>query len=309
MKLVFSLFYSHLEENFGYYDGGTSYGYRLLAPIIDLRCKLELAGHELFTSRECALDDADVAIFLDLDESSYKKALSLPEEIPCLLISSESPIYCPYSHRSSILFSKRWAAVMTWNREYSSDHIYHYDIPIAGAGLFGDQKDEPKKLKGVVVSTYKNDVRGLTDKRDALYRHLANKGYLDLYGVNWPINKQNGIFGPSPHKIQTMASYEYGLISENSLYAGYVTEKLADAIIAGIPSIYYGDYITAMRRFPGTFVHLADLTEESFLESREILHRDYQILIENVKKSRSESESWSDSFKDTFFSVLKDIEK
>jgi hypothetical protein len=309
MKFVFSSFYPNLEENFGYYDGGTSYGHRLLAPNITLRNKLEKAGHEVLTPRECSIDDADVAIFLDLNETLYKKALSLSKEIPCILISTESPIYSPLSHRANILFSNRWSAVMTWNRAYSSDHIYHYDIAFAGVGSYEEMRVEPKKTKGVVVSSYKNDPRGLTPSRDALFKQLAHEGYLDVYGMNWRKNERNGIFGPSPHKIQTMSNYEYTFISENSIYAGYVTEKIADAIIAGMPSIYFGDYTTAMRRFPGTFVRLEELTRKSFLESRDILYRDYKILLENVKKSRLESELWSDSFIDTFFLMVGNLEK
>jgi len=311
MKLVFSLFYSNQEENFGHDDGGTSYGYKLLAPVIELRNRLERAGHEVLTPRECSLDKADVAIFWDIDQNAYNKALSLSKETPCILISTESPIYAPFSHSSSILFSKRWSAVMTWNRAYSSERIYHYDIPVASAGASGQINVESKKSKGVAVSSYKNDYNflGLTHKRDALLKQLANDGYLDLYGMNWPKNERRGMFGPSPQKIQTMGNYEYAFVSENSVYAGYVTEKLADAIIAGIPSIYFGDSITAGRRFPGTFVPIKELTRQSFLESRDILYRNYQVLSENVRKCRSESETWSDSFINTFFSMLKEIGK
>jgi len=311
MKLIFSLYYSEQEKNFGYEDGGTSYGHKLLAPGIQLRNKLEHEGHEVLTARECALNNADLAIFCDLDAEGYKKALALPKKNPCLLISIESPIYTPLSHRSQILFSKRWSAVMTWNRAFSSKNIYHFDIPIAGPGESEEIYDPPKKSKGVVVSSYKKDycLRGVTHKRDVLFKQLASEGYLDLYGMNWPIDKQNGVFGPSSQKIQTMSNYEYAFISENSIFAGYVTEKLADAILAGIPSIYYGDSINAERRFPGTFVSLKELTLPSFLEAKDLLYRNYPILLENVKKNRLNSGSWSDSYINTFFSVINDLNK
>lgn len=308
MRFVFSLFYKKLEKNFGYYDGGTSYGHRLLAPIMDLRNKLEQAGHEVLTSQECSLNDAGVVVFWDLDEINYKKALSLPKDVPCILISNESPIYSPLSHRSHILFSKRWSAVLTWNRAYSSNHIYHYDIPFVGEASLQKDHVHSKKSKGVVVSSYKKDPRGLAYKRDLLFRRMARDGFLDVYGANWIEDTQYGILGTSHNKIQTMRDYDFAFISENSIYPGYVTEKLADAIIAGIPSIYYGDYVTATRRFPGTFVRLEELTSNSFLQSRDILYRDYQFLMDCVKKSQSESVTWSSSFINTFLLLLKDLD-
>jgi hypothetical protein len=311
MKLVFSLYYSKDEENFGYDDGGISYGHRLQAPGIQLRNKLENAGYEVLTARECPLHNADLVIFHDLDEKIYHNALSLPKEIPCVLISMESPIYTPFSHMSQVLFSKRWSAVMTWNRAFSSKNIYYFDIPIAGVGESDEIRTGPKKPKGVVVSSLKKDylLRGLTRKRDLLLKQLASEGYLDVYGMNWPNNIRKGLFGSSSHKIQTMSNYEYAFISENSIFAGYVTEKLADAILAGIPSIYYGDSVNAKRRFPGTFVPLKELTLESFLEARDLLYRNYPALLENVKKCRLASGSWMDSYLNTFFLMLDNLDK
>lgn len=309
MKVIFSNLYSHVEKDFGITDGGTIYGNRLLQPIIDLRRKLEALGFEVLTRQELELVEADIAVFWDLDNDLYKKAKSLPKTMPCILICTESPIYAPFSHHAHILFSKRWSAVMTWNRSFSSNNIFYYDIPIAGVGIIecleqADNSFNQSKIKGIVVSSCKRDIRGTTKYRDRLYSQLAHQGYIDLYGQGWPVNEQNGIFGSTLNKIQTMRQYSFSLISENSIYPGYVTEKLADSILAGIPAIYYGDFRTAQQRFPDTFIQLKELTVPAFLRARKELMIKYEQLREHVSVCRSQSNHWADTFIDTLVQII-----
>jgi hypothetical protein len=252
-------------------------------------------------------------IFLDLNEIQCKKLTTLPKNIPSILLCIESPIYAPLSHMPNILFSKRWAAVMTWNRAYTSKNIYHFDFPFIGTEEFQLTSKKfavnDKKFKGIVISTYKNDEWGLANTRDTFFMDLSIKGFIDIYGKNWPVNKSQGLFGPTSNKIATLQNYPYALVCENSIYSGFVTEKLADAIIAGVPSIYYGDSITATRKFPKTFIKLESLTTDSFLEARKQLIHDYDNLIKNVFQCRANSKSWCDSFLNTFMQVIKELDR
>ena len=77
---------------------------------------------------------------------------------------------------------------------------------------------------------------------------------------------------------------------------GYVTEKLPDGIMAGIPVIYHGDFRNAERRFPGTFVPLEHLTVQAFKEAKDKIVENYAELRHNVLKSREDSASWCDSY-------------
>ena len=77
-------------------------------------------------------DDFDIAIFTDLDEELMRFALSLPPHIKKILHLCESPIYTPYGHHPHILFSNIWSSVVTYNREFDSSRLQHYDIPVTG---------------------------------------------------------------------------------------------------------------------------------------------------------------------------------
>jgi hypothetical protein len=93
------------------------------------------------------------------------------------------------------------------------------------------------------------------------------------------------------------------------MYPGYVTEKLGDAILAGLPSIYYGDVENALRRFPNTFVQLDELTYNSFLKSKNILMDNYDSMIKGVYASFNNSDIWMESFVNTLFHTINKIKR
>jgi hypothetical protein len=309
MKVVFALHYAQNERNFGTTDGGTSYGNRLMEHVVKLRRRLESKGVTVLTRRDIPLEQADVAVFGDLDEALWAKALALPRSLPCILICTESPIYTPMSHIPQFIFHRRWSRVLTWNRSYEGDHIWHYDIAVAGATESELRSAEAipsgsKKDRGVVITTLKVRQRGLAPICNALYSRLAREGLVDIYGAGWPTNPARGTYGATDDKVGTMRQYRYALCSENALHPGYVTEKLPDSIIAGIPAIYHGELETAARRFPGTFVPLEQLTHEGLLAALQDLNSRYASLLSAVRREARSSAAWDENFIDTFCDVL-----
>jgi hypothetical protein len=115
------------------------------------------------------------------------------------------------------------------------------------------------------------------------------------------------MFGPTDNKVEVLRRYAFSLLSENSLHAGYVTEKLPDSIVAGVPALYHGDGETAERRFPRTFVHLRALTREAFVAAYGEFAVRRDDLIQNIRRAADVSGSWDEDFVRTLTGVLVDI--
>ena len=310
MRVVFALHYEANEREFGLSDGGTAYGNRLLEHVIKLRRRLEGLGMTVLTRGEFPPERADVVVFGDLDPALWALARALPERVPCVLICTESPVYTPLSHQPEFLFHRRWSYVLTWNRSYDGPRIVHYDIAVAGATREDRERllvPTPRKAKGVVVTTRKSRQRGLVPLYNRLCVQLAREGLVDIYGAGWPVAPAQGLYGPTNDKVATLREYEYSLLSENSLHAGYVTEKLPDSIIAGTPAIYRGDVTGAERRYPGTFVPLEDLTREAFDAALHQLRAGRLGLVENIQKSIRGSADWDESFVGMLAGVLQRV--
>ncbi|MDQ4143289.1 MAG: glycosyltransferase family 10 [Actinomycetota bacterium] len=90
-------------------------------------------------------------------------------------------------------------------------------------------------------------------KRLELVYRFAQHGDFKLFGTGWdlPVRGTRGRYdeavkatyqGPVPYsaKIRTMARYRFTLCLENTVYPGYVTEKIFDCLRAGSIPIYLG---------------------------------------------------------------------
>ena len=291
-------------DRFGADDGGTAYGNLLNYPGILARRMLEQDGFVFFNESELPAEEADIVFCIDLTPELWNRIKGLPGKVHKILQSCESPIYARFSHfAAEVLTSPVWDAVMTWNRSYEADHVVHYDIPVAGKSVsepLGEQAEPSAEYlarHGAVISSFKQgDIRGMAPVRDALYRELAVKGFIDLYGKNWKCDPEKNIFGAADNKLKILQKHPFALVIENIWAPGYVTEKLPDCILAGIPVIYWGDFSHAQRRFPDTFIRLEEVSVSGFLKAREQLMDRYPDLRKNVLNCREGSDHWCDSY-------------
>jgi hypothetical protein len=297
MNIGLRLYYREHEENFGLVSHIPSFGYRLMAGAVQLRLRLELLGHRLIPLSQANLESIDMVLVFDIDNQIYQEILQLPPSIPCILICMESPIYAPYSHDLSILSNPRWHKILTWNRTVCLPNVNYYDIPLAdGIPLDINPNLSAVSRKGVAIANPAKSQQGFLPQRDALYLELAAREFIDLYGNHWPYMPEQGLYGSTENKITKIEAYSYSLIIENCLCSGYVTEKLADSILAGRPAIYYGDTQIAQIKFPNTFVKLKELSPESFLEARsEVFLRKCE-LEESMQRARAKSYHWCTFF-------------
>lgn len=296
--------YVNKNDSFGLEDGGTSYGNRLGYPGVRARALLEKEGFSFFSEAELSPEEADIVLCVDLSSVLLERIRRMPKGVRKILQACESPIYNLQAHQARILMDPCWDVILTWNRSFEASYILHYDLPVAGksassSGLpaAGRVSVEPGLCPGVVVSSFKNgDHRGVAPERDALYRSLAKRGWIDLYGKGWPVSEKEHRFGSAEDKLVTIARHPFALVIENCWAPGYVTEKLPDCILVGVPVIYRGDFPTAERRYPGTFVPLEELSEKDFLDARRQLFDNYAAYRENVLAARENSDTWCDSY-------------
>ena len=95
----------------------------------------------------------------------------------------------------------------------------------------------------------------LHDTRLSAIDYFCNQSFLDIYGyywndlnnlpLRWRKRLKHHILKRSPlqceDKNQTMANYKFALCFENTIYPGYLTEKIIDCFVAGVIPIYLGD--------------------------------------------------------------------
>ena len=311
-KVTVTGMYIKKDESLGQTDGGTIYGNLLHYPGILFRRLLEQEGFQLYSEAELPPEQADIVFCIDLTPELWERIKALPSRVHKILQACESPIYARLSHfASGVLMAPCWDRIMTWNRSYEADFIVHYDIPVAGKSVSEPLKEQPEitpeflSHPGAVISSFKRgDNRGMAPQRDALYRELARRGIIHLYGMNWKVDPKRNMFGPVDNKLKTLQEHPFALVIENIWAPGYVTEKLPDCILAGIPVIYWGDFPNAQRRFPDTFIPLEDVSVAGVLKAREQLTARYAELRENVLKCREESDHWCDSYLDAVRKVF-----
>lgn len=104
-----------------------------------------------------------------------------------------------------------------------------------------------KKFCAMVVSSgggYKN-------KRDEIYDKLSGYKIVDS-GGGYRNNLQDG--KAVDDKLEFLKNYKFSLATENSVYPGYVTEKIVDAWAAGTIPIYFGDRSSVRMFNPSSFV-------------------------------------------------------
>lgn len=308
-RVVFSLLYRTLEDGFGFADGGTAFGHKLMWPAVVLRRRLESQGWAVDTTMTCSRASADVVVYWDLSESMLAEANGLDSRHGRVLICMESPVYAPLSHRRCVVASRTWDSVLTFNRSLSSPGVRYFDMPYAGAATLpvGERLEQGRLPRGVIVASYRGETCGVVPYRDRLFRALAGAGEVDVYGAGWPSGSgQRAYRGQTPDKIDTLRGYRYAVVVENAVCPGYVTEKLADAVLSSTPALYYGDSDTADRRFPGCHIRLKDLSIACFREALTELSGRYAEVSAAQERCRLGSDDWCVDFVDAVSRAIED---
>ena len=153
--------------------------------------------------------------------------------------------------------------------------------------LIAGNKSAPAWKAILMKLFFGSEVRLIYPVRKKLVEGLAAKGAIDLYGKGWDTDKNKNVRSayqglvPPDGKLDTLLKYKFTLCFENSIFPGYVTEKLFDALLANTVPIYLGDP-NILESVPGnTFIdarefkdtdslhqYLDNMSEETYEEYR-----------------------------------------
>lgn len=114
---------------------------------------------------------------------------------------------------------------------------------------------------------YGSEVREVYHERLNAINYLASRQTFDLYGYGWDrieagenlkLNISKCYKGVVVSKRETIRNYKFAICFENSVFPGYVTEKIFDAMMAGVVPVYLGapdinDYVAS-----NAFINLKD---------------------------------------------------
>lgn len=150
---------------------------------------------------------------------------------------------------------------------------------------FFDRPREVSIKREIASRRYPPIARDLYLERLRLAAHFATREDFDVFGQGWQRRHpavsetlhqaiQRAYRGPVAEKLETLSQYRFSLCLENSVFDGYVSEKIFDCFFTGTIPIYLGapdigkvippEAFIDLRRFKG----YADL--ESFLDSMEV---------------------------------------
>jgi hypothetical protein len=106
---------------------------------------------------------------------------------------------------------------------------------------------------------------------------FADRGDFDLYGEGWQV-RHKGVSprlharalrayrGPVQDKLHVLAGYRFALAIENTRFAGYISEKLFDCLVAGTIPVYDGAPDVAQYVPREAFVDMRQFADYAALE-------------------------------------------
>lgn len=151
-------------------------------------------------------------------------------------------------------------------------------------------KEIKSTLKVLVLKAlYGLNIAIIYPLRKKIIHFFSNRSDFDLYGKGWGLEKEDFIKkvyrGEVEEKEKKLREYKFALCLENSIFPGYITEKIFDCFFAGTIPIYLGAPDVANYIPKNTFIDINDFNNLSSLEKYldsidEILYDKY---IKNIR--------------------------
>jgi len=158
-----------------------------------------------------------------------------------------------------------------------------------------------------------NPVSQRVEMHNKLHAYKTVDGYGNCFGASVSMNAFNGVNGPwEKEKLSILKDYRFSICFEQKLRAGYHSEKLFHAKVAGTVPIYWGDKSVNDDFNKKCFINLVDygsiddLVEYvKYVDSNEDVYQSYAnepLFVDNVIPDRFRPESVLKFFQET---VLK----
>ncbi len=239
----------HLFRNMSVANGHNS-----LKPWCDLHAYGQLNGIEFLTldQVEDVTTDIDALVLLDRPKSdNVLSAAAMQADILKILIIYECPLIKPENWDAS--YHTHFDYIFTWEDGLVDGRRYIKNNFVTDLGLphdfqvlqaaFAQRKLLTMVNSSVLLSNPENFPTQLYTHRIRAIRWFeANaKDDFDLYGMGWDGAAFPSYKGHVSDKLATLTHYRFALVYENAQgYAGYISEKIQDCLLAGVVPVYGG---------------------------------------------------------------------
>lgn len=174
---------------------------------------------------------------------------------------------------------------MVYSFDYN-DHENHFRAPlymldcvVKGISDFGTvirRKSKAQLRSEFPGRKFCTFVQGndLSPFRNEYFRRLNAIEVVDSFG---PVFNNTGVVVDRAGKIEKTRDYRFAMAFENSEYAGYVTEKLVDALVSDVVPIYWGGSRVSEEFNDKAFLDVGALGVERSLELVRELNSDFEL--------------------------------
>jgi hypothetical protein len=193
-------------------------------------------------------DTIDAAIFIDRPRSSNHFADSLLQlRIPKYLVIYECEVI--RAENWDLAYHAHFDRIFTWNDNlidniryfkltFSLETTPRFDFNVLKSAF--EQRRLITMIAGGKFTKHPNELYSARINAINWYEKNAPDAF-DLHGPGWPGGVLKTWRGAVSDKLGTLAKYRFCICFENaSGYAGYITEKLLDCLVAGVVPVYLG---------------------------------------------------------------------
>jgi len=255
------------------------------------------------------------AILMSHQTSEFTQKVIDSGAKPEILICLESPYIATTFYMQLKKISGQFAHSFVFSgmkKRLSDRTVYHqmfypqeFNIESWSAVPFSQKKFATMISGNKRLGTWKKDlalkvyyglgVKNIYGQRFDVINFYASQTGFDLYGVGWDKGGSNQeesanikkIYkGVVENKFETLKQYKFAFCFENSIFPGYITEKILDAFYAGTVPIYLGAPDVLQFVPKGCFVDFRDFADleqlNKFLLS--VDEAKYNIYLKNIKE-------------------------
>ena len=298
-----------------------------LRPYRDLKDNLKQKNIIINTIDAGDVREADFVIFFGLNNLiQIEKCLEYLSPKKLILILIEPPSLCPQNYDKNLhaLFGQ----IGTCLPSLIDNKRYFYFPTFVNRYPAPAQKDfKEKKLLTAIFSNKMNSHKlSLYKERIKAIRYFEKKcqNDFDLFGMGWhqprgflqkkgivPVPHYSSYRGAAESKLDILSKYKFSICYENSIFPGYVTEKIFDSLQARCIPIYLG--VPDIEKYvpPDIFIDKRKFTtyEELCRFIKNMTENDYEGYIKRIENYLS-GERFRDFLSDKFSkTIIEFIEK
>ena len=263
-------------QGFLFSNANVSIGHNLLKPWVALYQYGLAHGLRFVTADQLdSLAEIDLVLFSDRPPASSaiaQQLLALP--VPKYLHLCETELIKPDNWERS--YHQQFDKIFTTQDDWV-DHVRYLKLGHATEAVMAEPLDALQQrfasrtlctlIAGAKMTQHPNELYSARMRSIDWWQTHALADF-DLWGVGWQSLNLPCYRGRTDDKLATLGQYRFAICYENARnYAGYITEKLFDCLLAGTVPVYWGAPNIAQWVPPGCFIDRTAFASEAALHA------------------------------------------